>query len=350
MSKWLMPYNNEQRNPLSECILVPPLKPLWKRRFKHPMIFPLCVDQDRILLTAEDSDCTYGIDTLKNTVLWKTRFGGRPELTKIDRRLFVSSNPSLIVDSETGEIIHRFNFDGGQLCVFHDNYLYANPIMHDDREIKVIKINLADYNYDILFHEPAICPGPIAFYRDCIVFPITKRRLIRVGVTDGKVFWIISEATEFNPDPIGAVTIDGGLIYHNTVKGLRILNFETGKDVHFVPYKRTGAPAGPVCVDVDAIYVANNYTIRIDKKTYNVDWTFRHRTNWSNGPIIVSGDLVYFGTTGGFLLALDKRTGQIVWQFDTGGHGYIQICLAIADNKLFVGNSVGNFYCLVEDR
>jgi alcohol dehydrogenase (cytochrome c) len=60
----------------------------------------------------------------------------------------------------------------------------------------------------------------------------------------------------------------------------------------------------------------------------------------------VYGDVVYFPTADSFLVALDARTGSKLWEMQTGdyktGEGHAHAPL-IADGKVFVGNTGGDF-------
>jgi alcohol dehydrogenase (cytochrome c) len=60
----------------------------------------------------------------------------------------------------------------------------------------------------------------------------------------------------------------------------------------------------------------------------------------------VYGDVVYFPTADSFVVALDARTGQKLWEVQTGdyktGEGHAHAPL-LADGKVFVGNTGGDF-------
>jgi alcohol dehydrogenase (cytochrome c) len=62
--------------------------------------------------------------------------------------------------------------------------------------------------------------------------------------------------------------------------------------------------------------------------------------------VAVYGDVVYFPTADSFLVALDARTGQKLWEVQTGdyktGEGHAHAPL-VADGKVFVGNTGGDF-------
>jgi alcohol dehydrogenase (cytochrome c) len=62
--------------------------------------------------------------------------------------------------------------------------------------------------------------------------------------------------------------------------------------------------------------------------------------------VAVYGDVVYFPTADSFLVALDARTGQKLWEVQTGdyktGEGHAHAPL-IADGKVFIGNTGGDF-------
>lgn len=141
-----------------------------------------------------------------------------------------------------------------------------------------------------------------------------------------------------------------GLLTLSFEDGLMILNHETGSEIGFVPYLRRMMPTGPASADEEAIFVNIWNIYRISKNNFAIEWTYKTNKTYMDGFAIISGNYLYVANHLGMVLALNKRTGEPVWSFQTEGGGYILLCMAVADDKLFVGNSMGYFYCFVEDR
>ena len=105
------------------------------------------------------------------------------------------------------------------------------------------------------------------------------------------------------------------------------------------------------------MYVAegSGRVLALDAVTGELVWTYvrtypqdiamseafpRHR------GVSIYGDVVYFPTADSFLVALDARTGQKLWEVQTGdyrtGEGHAHAPL-IADGKVFLGTTGGDF-------
>jgi outer membrane protein assembly factor BamB/predicted phosphohydrolase len=83
----------------------------------------------------------------------------------------------------------------------------------------------------------------------------------------------------------------------------------------------------------------------LDQKYPNVCkvWELQDVSDIGTG-LVAEGDLVVYGNTAGAIVALDKNSGKIVWQFQTGGKVYATP--AIADNKVVGASTDNNIYCL----
>ncbi len=55
----------------------------------------------------------------------------------------------------------------------------------------------------------------------------------------------------------------------------------------------------------------------VNPKTGKIEWEVRNEAPLWSG-VLVSGDLVFWGTPEGFLKAADAKTGKVLWQFQTG--------------------------------
>ncbi len=62
-----------------------------------------------------------------------------------------------------------------------------------------------------------------------------------------------------------------------------------------------------------------------------------------SGPAVANG-LVYFGTDGGTVYALDDRTGAEVWTYKAGST--VDLAPAVANGVVYFGSYDGNLYAL----
>ncbi|MFG6447052.1 PQQ-dependent methanol/ethanol family dehydrogenase [Roseateles sp. BYS180W] len=85
----------------------------------------------------------------------------------------------------------------------------------------------------------------------------------------------------------------------------------------------------PVSYKKGAAFLGAGFTIKplyqdyigalraVDPKTGKIAWEVKNNAPlW--GGVLVSGDLVFWGTPEGLLKAADAKTGQVLWQFQTG--------------------------------
>lgn len=80
----------------------------------------------------------------------------------------------------------------------------------------------------------------------------------------------------------------------------------------------------------------------LDPRTGERKWEWNSGARLDSSPVIV-GDRVFLGSKRGPLLALDKATGEPVWEFDTGSA--IMASPAVASERLVIGSLDGILYC-----
>src|SRR5689334_6411041 len=73
-----------------------------------------------------------------------------------------------------------------------------------------------------------------------------------------------------------------------------------------------------------------------------VRWSFKTQDAIEGSPI-VAADTVYVGSLDGKLYALDLKSGQKKWEYQTGG---IKTAAAARDGAVYVGDIKGTFHCI----
>ena len=92
-----------------------------------------------------------------------------------------------------------------------------------------------------------------------------------------------------------------------------------------------------------------NPIYRINRNTFEIEWSFIRNSAWFRGIVVLSGNYLYTGNYSGTVIAINKYTGETVWEYQTEGDAPILNCIAVADDKLFVGNYGGHLYCFEEE-
>ena len=80
----------------------------------------------------------------------------------------------------------------------------------------------------------------------------------------------------------------------------------------------------------------------LDPRTGERQWEWNSGARLDSSPVIV-GDRIFLGSNRGPVLALDKATGEPVWEFDTGSA--IVASPAVAAERLVIGSLDGILYC-----
>jgi outer membrane protein assembly factor BamB len=79
----------------------------------------------------------------------------------------------------------------------------------------------------------------------------------------------------------------------------------------------------------------------LDRETGEKVWEFKAREGIVIAPIVI-GDTVYFGDVAGWLYGLEARSGELVWEFQTGGQ--VIASPAVAGDVLFLASGGGKLY------
>ena len=164
-----------------------------------------------------------------------------------------------------------------------------------------------------------------------------------------------------------------------------LIDIETGETIHKINLRGQAASSPAVIGEMAYVATYENEVLGIDLERREVAWAYEHEVRkfpfyasaaaddeivviggrdkivhaldprtgerkweWNSGarldssPVIV-GDRVFLGSKRGPVLALDKATGEPVWEFDTGSA--IMASPAVASERLVIGSLDGILYC-----
>jgi outer membrane protein assembly factor BamB len=147
-----------------------------------------------------------------------------------------------------------------------------------------------------------------------------------------------------------------GLLYEETFNGfIHAIDPATGKEKWQHPYdsRRCGwsSPAlggGRLFATfIGSVHRAcaqlpNGGLVALDARTGKVLWS-RNIGQSEVSPLFSHG-IVYFGSTDGGVYAYAAKTGRKIWSYNTGGA--VKGSPTVAHGRLFIGNYGGNFYAL----
>jgi outer membrane protein assembly factor BamB len=112
-------------------------------------------------------------------------------------------------------------------------------------------------------------------------------------------------------------------------------------------YQNSERPAefrSSAAVTPEAVFVGSRDKLvhAIDRATGQRLWEFAANGRVDSSPVVV-GDRVFVGSADGRLYALDRKTGRELWRFDCGGS--IVASPAVASGCLVIGTNAGDLYC-----
>jgi outer membrane protein assembly factor BamB len=159
----------------------------------------------------------------------------------------------------------------------------------------------------------------------------------------GQQDWIFAEATN---SYMGGALINGDLIYAPNADGhLYTLNSIGGKE--WVFESEFGFWASPL-LDGDRLYLAgmDHFLYCLDSTSGRVIW----KTEDLGGamvstPVLGADGVLYIGTLGSEMLAIDAQSGEVLDRFSTAG-GWVWASPLLYEGNLYFGDLKGNFYGL----
>ncbi len=184
--------------------------------------------------------------------------------------------------------------------------------------------------------------GGVNFYRDDILFTSHDEHLYCVS-KDGKLRWKFKTDGPIYGSP--AVT-DGKTFLVGCDSQMHVIDVGNGKEIRSVELGgQTGASAA-VLGDVLYIGTMGNVVKAIDWKKGEVVWTFKPGRNaqaFFSSPA-GTNKYVVIGSRDRRVHAIDRLKGTGVWSFPTGDK--VDSSPVVAGNKVIVGSLDGNLYVL----
>jgi outer membrane protein assembly factor BamB len=163
--------------------------------------------------------------------------------------------------------------------------------------------------------------------------------LYALDARTGQKQWRFAAGDSFMSAPVLA----GGLLYAGSMDGnVYVLNAATGEEM-----KRfaTGRAVYDLTIEDDTLYLANAELAALDRVTGLEKWRFssrwQDRDTFTKTPI-VAGELVY-AMTFSRLYAVDKRTGEEVWQYGNIKGSVFQP-FTLAGGRIYFGDTDSYLY------
>lgn len=156
------------------------------------------------------------------------------------------------------------------------------------------------------------------------------------------------------------MAMHSGLLYCLSDRSLSVREAKTGRMIVQKKYDfELKNLSTPLVTDREIIFgTAENGVVAVDASTLEVKWRFRTGRAMiytvptlgdPASPIetspVLSGNIVYVGASDGYLYALDRQTGQLLWKHAMGAP--VLGTVAVSGNALFAVDFSGNIYGFV---
>jgi outer membrane protein assembly factor BamB/predicted phosphodiesterase len=174
----------------------------------------------------------------------------------------------------------------------------------------------------------------------------------------GELKWHLSRSGINNRG--ASATIHENLLYITAGKSLFIIDPLTGNIAVRKEYPfSVDVTSTPLLTDKEIIFgSANNGLIAVDKETLDIKWQYQtedalvYTSPYTRKPSatietspVLSGDIVYFGASDGTLYGVNKENGALVWKHATGAPVFGSV--ALSGNTLVAADFGGNIYTFV---
>ena len=220
---------------------------------------------------------------------------------------------------------------------------------------------LLDCAHTVAAAQPELVPLPEVEEADWPMFrDDVERSGFAEGTTVGTKVAALWHVPLFNTTEYGAVkgspSVVGEMLYCGTDTGRFVaMRIADGAVVWQVQFDRTsqGVHGSPAIVG-DVVYIGayDGTVYAFERMTGLLLW--RHQLGYQVGssPAVVPRWGMLFSSHersdagGGYVLALDARTGAELWRFETAAHPHSSVAVDVAGKRLFVGDNRGVLYAL----
>lgn len=311
-------------------------------------IFSSPVICEKRLFIGSDDGHLYALDARNGRMLWKFKTGGRVSSTAAvyeNKVAFMSFDGYVYsLDQESGKEIWKFKTAGEK--VFSAPGLHGMP--EKDRKL--------DDPWDMFLSSPVVAKGII--YVGCgegMFYALDAKTGIKKW--EYKTGDVIHSSPAYASQTVYFGSWDSYLYALNAADGSLKWKFKTGIDT--VYYNQVGFQSSPV-VYKGIIYSGcrDAHVWAIDAETGNLKWKYYNNGSWViatpvvhndtlyyetsdshkvnalsavSGKLLYSGDcktygfsspaltngILYLGTHGGSMMALETKTGNTIWEFRT---------------------------------
>jgi outer membrane protein assembly factor BamB len=204
------------------------------------------------------------------------------------------------------------------------------------------------------------CTATLSLNNDVLIGHANWRSLYGNDAKTGKMLW--SQEGGGLRFRSASAAMKGDSLYLISNLSFFIIESKTGR---ILVQKELGynvdVTSTPLVTDKEIIFgTAEKGVVALDRQTLKEKWNFMtkpaliYSSPYVRNPActvetspVLAGNVVYIGASDGFIYALDKTNGTLLWKHDTGAPVFATV--TISGNALFAADFSGNVYCFASD-
>ncbi len=198
-----------------------------------------------------------------------------------------------------------------------DGYVYYGDLANKFHKVSADNLRGSSWTFD---GAKGWYQGKAAIVGDLIIAPSTDRDIYALNKDTGEKVWNFAGEFAFISEP---VVVGDKIIVSAQDHHVLVLNSKTGEEIYRV--EMVGAVLSSPLYDPESgsVFVGSlaPEVISFNLETGDVNWTYGEGKELGSiwGTPILNGDELIFVDKSGMIIALDKNTGEDLWQNNAGG-------------------------------
>jgi outer membrane protein assembly factor BamB len=331
------------------CYNVTSGKLVWKVRTGAPINVQPAINKTSVFIGDEEG-YVFSFHKKTGKQLWRQQLPKVQHAFQLFSRFTIKENNAFVGSADKNLYCFSAKSGNLKWKITLDDWIRSAPVVLNDHVFAATTSGKM-FSIDTKNSEPGIkwakmisthpIYADLSTYQGDVYAAASNFYLINVQAETGKVNWKTStfeaihneDGTQILGDLVGqpdfqssAVVVDG-IVYFGTHRFVFAVDVESGKEVW--RFETRGQVSGAPAVDNGKVFFGqrggtpNFYCL--DAKSGNLVWKKRYGHVWAS-PNFIDGKL-YLNTEGGIFMCVNENTGDIYWSFkSTSGHSYNVPC------------------------
>lgn len=309
----------------------------------------------------------YALDAVEGTLLWKYKVRNSIKNTiAVDNGCVLAQDAEgwlYVIDANTGKLRWERKMNVNGLPALVEGLTVAEGIVYAGTGKGMAALRIADG--EMLWQNKDWGQGEgttttLALGQQVLVGGAQWRALYANDARTGKLLWQ-GTANGLSNRGASAAMYDG-LLYIISSKSLFIIRSHNGEVIvrRELPCN-VDATSTPLVTDRYIVFgSADAGLLALDKETLELKWNFKtqdalvYTVPYTRNPVatvetspVWAGGTVWVGASDGYFYGVDPETGKAVWKFATGAPVFSSV--AVSGNTLFGADFSGNIYAFPAD-